>query len=150
MRLGELARLRLGDIDLVTGEVHIRPHRDGRKSKARTLFMGARTRQTVWRYIAKQQASTNDQSLPLIELQPQSIKTLVNRIGANAKVTDVHPHKFRHTFAITFLRNGGDVFTLQKLLGHSTLDMTKKYLDIAKTDVESAHRKASPVDNWRL
>lgn len=148
IRLGELKRLCLGDVNLEIGEIYIRPYRSGRKSKARTVFLGARSRQAIWKYIAKQQ-STHDQSLPLFELQGSSIRLLINRIGENAGV-HAHPHKFRHTFAISYLRNHGDIFTLQRLLGHSTLDMTKKYLDIAKTDIAEAHKYASPVDNWRL
>ena len=149
IRLGELTRLRLGDINLENGEVYIRPFHDGRKSKPRTVFFGTRTRQTVWKYIAKQQ-SNEDQTQLLFEIKSSSIRILINRIGANAKVPHAHPHKFRHTFAITYLRNHGDIFTLQRLLGHSTLEMTRRYLDISQTDIATTHARASPVDVWKL
>lgn len=149
IRVGELNRLTVGDINLDNGEVHIRPYRNGYKSRPRTVYLGARSRQAIWRYIAKLQ-SQRDMSKTLFDLRGSSIRHTLRRIGKNAGVTNVHPHRFRHTFAITYLRNHGDVFTLQRLLGHSTLDMTKKYLDIVRQDVQDAHRYASPVDNWRL
>jgi integrase/recombinase XerD len=59
---------------------------------------------------------------------------LLTRIGERAGVQDVHPHRFRHTFVITFLRNGGDVLALRELLGHSDLKMVQCYAHIVAAD----------------
>lgn len=71
-------------------------------------------------------------------------------VARNADVQKVHPHRFRHTFAITFLRNGGNVLALQRLLGHERLDTVNIYVKLAQTDLATAHRSASPADTWKL
>jgi len=86
---------------------------------------------------------------PLFELTPNGVRSLMNRLAAASGVKNVHPHRFRHTFAIEYLRNGGDVFTLRDLLGHRGLLVIEHYLKQATTDVEKAHQKASPGDNWK-
>jgi site-specific recombinase XerD len=76
-------------------------------------------------------------------------KTLL-RLGERAKVHNANPHKFRHTFALNYLRNGGDIYTLQEILGHTTLDMVRRYLRITEHDLVRMHQVASPVANWNL
>lgn len=79
-----------------------------------------------------------------------SLTSMIARLGERAGILRCFPHRFRHTFAIEYLRNGGDPYTLQHLLDHSTMTMVSRYVKIAQVDVDRVHRKASPVQNWRL
>lgn len=75
---------------------------------------------------------------------------LFKQIGDNTGIK-VQAHKLRHTFAISFLRAGGDVFSIQYLLGHSTLAMTQRYLQsLNANDAINTHRRFSPLDNLGL
>lgn len=150
MRASELCGLRMGGMDNHNRRVRVM----GKGSKERTIPFSPRTGQTLWRYLtSRQDLRAND---PLIatmdghELNRARLLKILVSIGKRAGVSGVHPHRFRHTFAIQYLRNGGDPYTLQALLGHSSLDMVKNYLRIAQIDIDTAHRRASPVDNWRL
>ena len=157
LRATELCSLTINDVDLKTGKVTIQHGVIGgaKGGKGRTVYLGKVTRKAVWRYLAGREDGEDSQA-PLFISQADrpfnkdSLRVLINRLGARAEVKKTYPHKFRHTFAITYLRSGGDVFTLQSLLGHGSLDMVRHYAQIADVDVEQAHRKASPADNWRL
>ena len=69
------------------------------------------------------------------------------RLGRRARVSPCNPHRVRRTFAINYIRNQGDVYCLQKILGHSSLEMVKRYLVIAQVDCESG--TAAP-DRWTI
>jgi len=150
MRASELCGLNFSQVDSHNRRVRVM----GKGAKERTIPFSPRTGQALWRYLtARPDARAND---PLIatqdehELTRSRLLKILGKIGTRAGISKVHPHRFRHTFAIQYLRNGGDPYTLQALLGHSSLDMVKNYLRIAQIDIDSAHRRASPVDNWRL
>lgn len=153
LRVGELCRLLVKDANLETGEINIAAFGSGQKTKARTVYIGKAARRALWRY---QTGRDNQPSTPLIlsnHRQPMTrnaVRCLLADLGVRAGVANVHPHRFRHTFAIQYLRNGGDVFTLQRLLGHSSLEMVRHYLALAQADDSNAHQGASPVDRWGL
>lgn len=77
-------------------------------------------------------------------------RRLLHLLLKRAGVRRVYPHRFRHTFAIEYLRNGGDTRTLQAILGHSSLHMVRRYLAIVQANLDAQYRSASPVRNWRL
>ena len=157
LRASELCALKIGDVDQKTGKVDVKHGASGgaKGGKGRTVYIGQGTRRALWRYLA-QRDDGEDPEAPLFvgkfnrPLNSGSLRQVIVELGRKAQVSKCHPHKFRHTFAITYLRSGGDVFTLQALLGHGSLDMVQHYARIAEIDIQQAHRRASPADNWRL
>jgi len=154
LRVSEMCRLKIKDVDVKHGDVYVAPFGSGRKTKPRTVFLGKVARSALWRYLAERQDAQPDDPLFVTNegrpMTRRSVHQLIQNLGERSGVKDAHPHRFRHTFATEFLRNGGTIEVLQKLLGHSTLTMSLRYAEIAQSDIESAHRKASPADRWRL
>jgi integrase/recombinase XerD len=68
--------------------------------------------------------------------------------GRKAGVTNkrVSPHTFRHTGALFYIMNGGDPFSLQKILGHSDLTMVRRYVQMTDLNMKSQHKKFSPLN----
>jgi site-specific recombinase XerD len=72
---------------------------------------------------------------------------LVKKWGSLAGVSESRcsPHTFRHYFATQYLRQGGNILSLQRILGHSRLDVTERYLKFAAADVKTEHERFSPA-----
>lgn len=139
MRSSELVGTERGDINFVTHKVKVL----GKNNKERLLPFSDRTAKALLRHLAHTAGKPFDMSRT-------TLTSIIARLGARVGVPSCFPHRFRHTFAIEYLRNGGDPYTLQHMLDHSTMTMVARYLKIAQIDVERAHRKASPVENWNL
>jgi site-specific recombinase XerD len=146
-RSSEICDLRIGDLDMGTGTAIVH----GKGNKKREVVYGPKTGRMLFRYLNMRESYEDDDPVFLNRngrpLSRDALAKLVSRAGKNAGIKNLHPHRLRHTFAINYLRFGGDIFTLQRQLGHSTLEMVRRYLTIADADVRQAHRKASPVEN---
>lgn len=71
----------------------------------------------------------------------RDVKLLCRRMGFAPPARTLHA--FRHTFAVNYLRRGGSVFHLQKVLGHSTLEMTRRYANLMTEDLQAVHERVS-------
>jgi integrase/recombinase XerD len=71
----------------------------------------------------------------------RSVKLLCRQLGFEPPARTLHAT--RHTFAVTYLRRGGSVFLLQKVLGHSSLEMTSRYANLMTADLQAVHERVS-------
>jgi integrase/recombinase XerC/integrase/recombinase XerD len=146
LRLSELASLRVGDVR-PDGTLRVM----GKGAKERIVPIGASARRALVRYLATRSAVAAGDPLFCGRwgrvLSERGIQLAIARLGRRAAVgTRCSPHTFRHTFAHGYLVNGGDVFSLQQILGHATLDMVRRYVSLSEADLVARHRTASPAD----
>jgi site-specific recombinase XerD len=136
MRVSELCTLRLGNVWLEEGMLKVL----GKGNKERLTPMGKQVQRLLWRYINRyrpQPAKSNTDPLFLTAdgrpLTKDRVEKIMSYYGKKAEISGVRcsPHTFRHTAAVRFLRNGGDIFSLQRILGHTSLEMTRKYCELA-------------------
>ena len=150
VRTSELCGLRFRDVDMSAKKATV----EGKGRKSRPVYFGRRTARALWQYLREDGREDDD---PLFQsergeaLTRFGVKQLIVRLGKEAKITSARcsPHTFRHTFAVTFLREGGSQFSLMSLLGHTNIQMTARYVHLAQADVERQHRQFSPADNLK-
>lgn len=151
IRSSELCDLQLRDYEKQTGRLDIR---HGKGNKRRVVYLGETARKHMWRYMLEREGiKANDPLFVTRSGKPLERDELLNMITATARragVNRANVHKFRHTFAVNFLRNGGNVLHLQQLLGHESIETLKIYVRLAEIDLAKAQQIASPADNWNL
>jgi integrase/recombinase XerC/integrase/recombinase XerD len=153
LRIGELINLKMEDVHLNDGYLKV----IGKGKKERMVPMGTKAQRELQRYIFRYRpkpayTSINNVFLSVYgkPLTENSIKLMFARLARISGVNRLHAHLCRHTFATRFLINGGDVFTLQQILGHSTLEMVRNYITLASSHVAIQHQRYSPMDRISL
>jgi site-specific recombinase XerD len=150
IRAEELCHIRAKDLGATTIRVF------GKGAKERLVPISECTYGAIQKYIKQERPSGPPQYEDFVfitksgkPIKGDQLYHMILKIGGRVGVK-AYPHKFRHTFAINFLRNGGNIFALQAILGHASLEMVKRYLSIAMADIEVVHRSASVVNCWHL
>ena len=143
-RISEALNVRVQEIDFDNLLVTL----DGKGRKQRVVPFSFALRKAVFRY-CKDLSRTPDHLLFASRTQTglsrhnisRDVRLLCRKLGFAPPGRTVHA--FRHTFALNYLRRGGSVFHLQKVLGHSTLEMTRRYASLGTADLQAVHERIS-------
>ncbi len=147
IRISEVVNLDKDNVNFNSGQIKV----IGKGKKERSVFMSASVFKALYKYDSQQRPEVpsnyffvHKDGRPLTRFYCEHrMHSYIEKAGITTMCT---PHVLRYSFAIQFLRNGGDIFTLQKILGHSTLEMTRRYLKIANSDVEAKMKQYSPAE----
>lgn len=143
-RITEALTLRVRDLDMDNLLVTL----DGKGRKQRVVPFSFELRKTLFRYIRDFERkeddllfATSSNTRVSRHVALRLLKALCLRLGFEPPVRTLHA--CRHTFAVNYLRKGGSVFHLQTVLGHSSLEMTRRYANLVTTDLQAVHEKIS-------
>ncbi len=152
LRIGELLRLRLADVNLDTGQIRVM----GKGKRERFVYVSATVHKVLFKYLWHWRPKRTSEHLFVHDsgrtLSRFYVEHRLHAYGRKAGITGVRcsPHTLRHTFAVEYLRGGADTFTLQRILGHSTLEMTRHYAEVSDGDVEIKQKMFSPAERLAI
>jgi len=148
LRLNELISLQLQDVSLAQRSLKVQ----GKGSKERLCFMGARLTKAMRRWLDLRGFKPYSEEVFIARtgerLKPRYVQHIVANLGKKASITGVRvsPHTLRHTAATLAVRNGLDVFSLQRLFGWGKVETAMRYVHMSGRALQEAFIRASPVD----
>jgi site-specific recombinase XerD len=157
LRVSEVVSLKVGDVDRAGGAIRVL----GKGGKFRSVYVSKETRRALTLYLTRERGDARADDRLFVAatgigygegLSVSGVFQLIQRAGVAAGLTGVRcsPHTLCHSFAVTFLRGGGNLFELQQLMGHTDLTILRRYVALAEADLEQAHRRASPVQSLKV
>ena len=141
MRVGELVRLNIKDIDFENRECVV----FGKGSKERPVYFDARTKIHLKNYLSSRTDDNPALFVSLLSphkrLEISGVEVRLRKLGRRLGITKVHPHKFRRTLATRAIDKGMPIEQVQQLLGHAKIDTTMHYAMVSQNNVKISHRK---------
>ncbi len=149
MRISELVDLKLNQFDPVEQFVRCK----GKGSKERIVPFGDNVKMMLYTYVNKVRPEPTVAGCDRLFLSStgkpitaNTIKLVFSRLSKQSGVHRLHAHLCRHTFATNYLLNGGDIHSLQEILGHTTLEMVNRYVHFNRAQLTAQHHRFSPMD----
>jgi integrase/recombinase XerD len=141
-RISEALGVRVADVDLDNMLVKL----DGKGRKQRIVPYSVELRRYLFKAIQKLHPeclvfSTRRGTMMQKDNALRAVKSLCRELGFEPPARTLHA--FRHTFAVNYIRRGGSLFHLQRSLGHTTLEMTRKYVNLTTDDLTAVHQRVS-------
>lgn len=146
IRTSELLALRDADYSPKDQTIVIRQE-VSKTSRGRTLFLSAITDAALRKFLKTKPEQWDSWLFPTRD----GLKLETNVLGRNFRKycrragVQFTPYQLRHSFATFYLQNGGDLFTLQRQMGHSDLQMTRRYTEVSDEQISKSHGAFSPV-----
>ena len=147
IRVSELVHIREQDLDMSSPGVKVL----GKGNKERFIPFGEFCKQSIEAYLSHFKPKLNsDHDFLLVNMKGDPITergvrfVLNDVVKRTAGVTDIHPHKLRHTFATHMLNEGADLRTVQSLLGHVNLSTTGRYTHVSNEQLRKVYLNAHP------
>ena len=148
LRMNEVVTLKMSSLHIQESYIIV----TGKGDKERFVPIGLNTKKHLLKYMSQYRNYTHGET-PLfvkvrtIPIENSTIKQLFRKLKIQSEIPRLRAHLLRHTFATRYLDNGGDIYSLQSILGHTTLEMVKKYIHTTpwKTAITFSH--FSPIDN---
>jgi integrase/recombinase XerC len=153
VRVGELAALNLGDVDLAACEARVL----GKGRKERIVPIGGKSAEALRAWLAvrptvvhSKKRTQDPRALFLstrgARLSVRAVQLLVHKWGAlGAGRADLHPHALRHTCATHMLGGGADLRAIQEMLGHASLSTTQRYTHVSIEHLMKVYDHAHPL-----
>lgn len=152
IRLGELINIEWKDVDLPNSKVIV----FGKKRMQRTIPIVEKLRKELieWKlfqsqYLKGKEASHVFSTAEGDKLSEDAIKNMFKRLKEIMNFKDVRlsAHTFRHTFCKSWIMANGDQFSLQRILGHSSLDMVNRYVSLLGSAIKELNDKFNPLNS---
>ena len=141
MRVGELVKLNIVDVDFVNRECVV----FGKGSKERQVYFDARTKIHLQNYLNSRTDKNPALFVSLLEphkrLEISGVEITLRKLGRKLGINKVHPHMLRRTLATRAIDKGMPIEQVQKLLGHQKIDTTMEYAMVDQENVKNSHKK---------
>ena len=141
-RLNEVSQLKKSDVKINELKVRVL----GKGNKTRTVYFNAKAKVHLQNYLSSRTDDSEylfvTERKPITNMNNRTIQNAIDKIKEQSGLNvNVFPHKLRHNFASTLMRNGADITTVRDILGHSTVKTTEIYAKTSNVTVEYEYRK---------